>query len=467
MKTLALVIGNDDYHQSAKLSNAVNDANAIKSEFERLGFDVISKTNCKATDISAIYQEFSEKISDFDASIFYFAGHGFEMDGENYFATIDCQIPPANLYAAKQNCFELNEFLKIFKRNSDKVNIVIIDACRKSFNRSGIVSLAPVSAPQGSLIAFSTSPNDSASDVGFEGNSIYTGALLQYLGREHLSIEELFKKVRKTVFDLSNGQQVTWEHTSLINDYYFNTGQRVHSINVPYDENVVKDINFKLSGEFGSLIEKLRSYNWNTQNPAIKKMLTIPVNLLNKNQLFILGRNLLQASGAAHEAKIFMENISKNINKYTVDNENHLLNGILYEIYFNPYGKFRQDKTKKHYLEEVLDLRKTDSLQSSFEFIKNLLINENYGLIYIPEKEDKFIDVSVNAVSQSDETNKTKQFVQKITFNNIDITNQIKSYMSYKTSEEELISSIADFFTAPEELIHIHSNLQLNNIYFS
>ena len=63
MKTLALVIGNDDYHQSAKLSNAVNDANAIKSEFERLGFDVISKTNCKATDISAIYQEFSEKIS--------------------------------------------------------------------------------------------------------------------------------------------------------------------------------------------------------------------------------------------------------------------------------------------------------------------------------------------------------------------------------------------------------------------
>lgn len=467
MKTLALVIGNDDYHQSAKLSNAVNDANAIKSEFERLGFDVISKTNCKATDISAIYQEFSEKISDFDASIFYFAGHGFEMDGENYFATVDCQIPPANLYAAKQNCFELNEFLKIFKRNSDKVNIVIIDACRKSFNRSGIVSLAPVSAPQGSLIAFSTSPNDSASDVGFEGNSIYTGALLQYLGREHLSIEELFKKVRKTVFDLSNGQQVTWEHTSLINDYYFNTGQRVHSINVPYDENVVKDINFKLSGEFGSLIEKLRSYNWNTQNPAIKKMLTIPVNLLNKNQLFILGRNLLQASGAAYEAQIFMENISKNINKYTVDNENHLLNGILYEIYFNPYGEFRQDKTKKHYLEEVLDLRKTDSLQSSFEFIKNLLINENYGLIYIPEKEDKFIDVSVNAVSQSDETNKTKQFVQKITFNNIDITNQIKSYMSYKRSEEELISSIADFFTAPEELIHIHSNLQLNNIYFS
>ena len=177
-----------------------------------------------------------------------------------------------------------------------------------------------------------------------------TGALLQYLGREHLSIEELFKKVRKTVFDLSNGQQVTWEHTSLINDYYFNTGQRVHSINVPYDENVVKDINFKLSGEFGSLIEKLRSYNWNTQNPAIKKMLTMPVNLLNKNQLFILGRNLLQASGAAHEAKIFMENISKNINQYTVDNENHLLNGILYEIYRDNMKNRSNNKNRSKFI---------------------------------------------------------------------------------------------------------------------
>lgn len=68
--------------------------------------------------------------------------------------------------------------------------------------------------------------------------------------------------MRKTVYELSSGKQITWEHTSLINDYYFNTGQRVHSINVPYDENVVKDINFKLSSEFGSLIEKLRSHNW-------------------------------------------------------------------------------------------------------------------------------------------------------------------------------------------------------------
>jgi hypothetical protein len=467
MKTLALVIGNDDYHQSAKLSNAVNDANAIKSEFERLGFDVISKINCKATDISDIYQEFSDKISSYDATIFYYAGHGFELDGENYFATIECQIPPANVYVAKQNCIELDEFLKIFKKYPDKVNIVIIDACRKTFNRSGGASLAPVSAPQGSLIAFSTSPNDSASDEGFEGHSIYTGALLQYLGRERLSVEELFKKVRKTVFDLSNGRQVTWEHTSLINDYYFNIGQRVYSLNVPYDESVVKDINFKSSDEFGVLIARLRSYNWNTQNPAIRKLLQIPINSLDKNQLFILGRNLLQASGAAFEAEEFMQNISKNIIKYNLNDENHLLNGILYEIYFNPYGEFREDKTKKHHLEKILALRKIESLQSSFKFIQNILNSVDYNLIYIPEKEDKIIDVNVQAVSQVDESDNSIQIIQKITFNNIDITNQIKSYMNYKRVKEDLVRLIADFLTAPEEIVHIHSNLELNNISFN
>ena len=54
---------------------------------------------------------------------------------------------------------------------------------------------------------------------------MYTGVLLRYLGIESLSVEELFKKVRKTLYHLSAGTQTSWEHTSLVGDFYFNTGE--------------------------------------------------------------------------------------------------------------------------------------------------------------------------------------------------------------------------------------------------
>jgi len=315
MKTLALIIGNNEYHDGAKLTNAVNDAMAISEVFERLGFDTIVKYNCTAKDYCDLLADFENRISNYDASIFYFAGHGYELDGENFLASIDCQIPPSNKYHAGQNSIRLSEFLDIYKKNTNKINIAIIDACRRSFERSGNTVLAPIFAPKGTLLAFSTSPNEGASDAGFEGHSIYTGALLKYIGREHLSIEELFKKVRKTVYALSEGKRTTWEHTSLINDYYFNIGQLVHSVDIPYDEKVVKDIDYCEIDEFGNLISEVKSQNWNKQNPAIEKLLSIPVDKLNKNQLFILGRNLLQASSAAFKAANFMESISSNITR--------------------------------------------------------------------------------------------------------------------------------------------------------
>lgn len=90
MKTLALVIGNNEYYEGAKLTNAVNDAMAISEVFERLGFDVLTKYNCTAQDCCDLLADFENRIVNYDASIFYFAGHGYELDGENYLASIDC-----------------------------------------------------------------------------------------------------------------------------------------------------------------------------------------------------------------------------------------------------------------------------------------------------------------------------------------------------------------------------------------
>lgn len=471
MKTLAVIIGNNKYHGSAELENAKNDAISIQEVFESLGYDVIVRLDCTADDYTETLTAFAERIKEYDASIFYYAGHGFELDGENYLPAIDCQIPPSSKYVADRHSIRLSELLDIYKSNSNKVNIVIIDACRRAFERSGNIALAPMFAPRGTLLAFSTSPNEGASDVGFEGNSIYTGALLKYLGREHLSVEDLFKKVRKTVYALSEGRITTWEHTSLINDFYFNTGQLVHSVDIPYSDAVVKDIDYAEATEFGKLIADLKSYNWYVQNPSIQAILQVPTNQLDSNQQFILGRNLLQAAeGSAAEAYNFMERIGTNIVKYSRDGENHVLNGILFEIYFNAYGEFRQSNTKKHFIEEILALRKNPSFNSSFKFISNLLSSTNYDLVYIPKSEDEYIDIDVVAsedISQDFLGNdQTVQVISKITFNGVNITEQVKRYHISGENERSLMQVLSNFFTAPKSLIQINSPVKLERIAF-
>jgi len=475
MKTLALVIGNNEYHKNAKLDNAVNDATGIKEVFDRLGFEVIFKTNFLEKEIPNILTEFKTKIADYDASIFYFAGHGFELEGENYLAPVDIQIPPTEKPFADRNCIRLSEIIEIHKNNKDKIHIVILDACRQSFGgRGGIIGFSPIQIAKGTLIAFSTSPNEGASDTGISGHSVYTGALLQYIGRKRLSVEALFKNVRKTVYTFTNGKQITWEHTSLIEDYYFNEGQMVYNVDIPYDEKVVKDIYYDdNNSEFGKLIVAVKSHNWYVQNPAISQLLTIKN--LDKNQQFILGRNLLQAAdGGARSAEGFMSVIKNSILLYNVDEENHLLNGILFEIYFNSRGDFRRDKTKMtQQFEEIISLRKISELKKSFNFINGLLTCEykQYPLIYLPKPDDEILDINVIATEgeRNDVFGKKQvcQIINSITYNNIDITEQIaESYRFWEVSKEKLEKDIACFFTAPISLIEIHSNINLSLIYF-
>ena len=470
MNTLALVIGNNNYFERYKLENPINDANGIRQVFERLGYDVIFCTDGDSKRIPELLEEFENRLPNYDASIFYFAGHGFEVKGENYLAFTECQLDNANIWHCGQSCIKLSELLDIYGRIPNKINIVIIDACRISFERSGTIASAPIQAPKGTLIAFSTSPNEGASDAGFEKNSIFTGALLKYIGRERLSVEEIFKKVRKTVFNLSGGKQTTWEHTSLIGDFYFNSGQLVHSLSIPYSEDVVKDINYSKDDDFGALISKIKSYDWNIQNPAIDQALALSSSKLDKNQQFILGRNLLQSSGAAFSAKNFMVSLVANLKKYqAADGDNHLLNGILFEVYFNPQAEFRKNKTKKHYFDEIIALRKIKTFEKSFGFIGNILQSVDYPLVYIPKETDELFDIVANnqMVTNFLGNESEYQIISSITCNSIDILNELSNYDVYGKSETGLKTIIGNFLTAPIELLQINSNIELKKVAIS
>jgi hypothetical protein len=472
MKTLAVVIGNDNYHEGAKLNYAVKDARAINEIFLRLGYDVIYQEDCGNNECTRILEKFENDIANYDASIFYFAGHGYQFDGENYLTSTNCQITYASKADCSRNSIRLTEVLDILKKHSDKVNIIIIDACRRTLDRGAGVSFAPVNTPRGTMIAYSTSPGEGAKDGGFGDHSIYTGALLQYIGRERISVEELFKSVRKTVYHITGGGQTPWEHTSLTGDFFFNTGQLVHAVDIPYNEEVVKDAHYKGDGNsFSNLILEVRSCNWDRQNPAIEKLLATPPTELDKNQQFIMGRNLLQAGGIAFSTGPFFDDLANQLRRYNNDGENHVLNGMLFEIYFNSYGDFRRERFKTNCFTNIMSLRKDALFTKSFVFIANLLKPyQEEAMFWLPQPADMYIDVDVSAtpVVKDDEWEGKVEYevIQSIHIFGQDLTSVIRKLDVWKLNELGLQSAIANFLAAPINLVKINSNRPIKRISF-
>lgn len=235
---LAYVVGINEYQQANKLSNAVYDAKAIAAELKFLGFYVKESYDIDFMNFITEFDKFSKELSNFNVGLFFFAGHGVEFEGKNYLLLTDSSVESKT--AIEHSTFDLQSIVNDMHKTGCKMNIQIIDACRNNPYGTGrgiaSTNLAPVFAPQGTLIAYSTSPGETAMDGGMGKNSIYTGALLQHLKTKGLQIEDFFKQVRTTVYSLTAGKQTSWEHTSLIGKFCFNAGMLIHSISVGYPD---------------------------------------------------------------------------------------------------------------------------------------------------------------------------------------------------------------------------------------
>lgn len=283
------------------------------------------------------------------------------------------------------------------------VNIIILDACRNNplpvGTRSSISNdgLAPVYAPKGTLIAFSTSPGEMAQDTGSGRNSVYTGAFLNHIDDANIPIEEFFKRVRTSVHNATKGKQTSWEHTSLIGTFHFNSGQMVHASNIPYKSEYVADELFvSTGGEIDKIITDLKSRNWYTQKPALARFNDMRPQAIDKDSLFLIGRNILQtAEGDESSAVRFLENAERKLQPYTIDGENHLLNGILFEMYFNSKGQFRQGEFKNGLMDMVFKLEKHQDYTSAFEFIAKLLLPFKNFVLYIPTVTTMTVPIDV------------------------------------------------------------------------
>ena len=221
---LALVIGNADY-KSSPLKNPVNDARDFSNALKNLGFEVIYRENAGQRIFEEAIRDFGNRLHKLGGiGLFYYAGHGVQVKDDNFLIPVDAQIYQET--DIKYEAINAGRILDAMYNASNRMNIVILDACRdnpfaRSF-RSAAQGLARMDAPTGTIIAYATSPGNVAAD-GDGRNSYYTKHLLKQMPDPRLNIEKVFKNVRIGVIQETDNRQVPWESSSLTGDFYFNT----------------------------------------------------------------------------------------------------------------------------------------------------------------------------------------------------------------------------------------------------
>lgn len=223
---IALVIGNGAY-SSGPLKNPVNDATDLAAALKRTGFTVTLKKNANLQEMVESIEDFGNSLKRGGVGLFYYAGHGVQVNSVNYLLPINARINKES--DVRFQAVEAGRILAEMENANNGLNIVILDACRdnpfgKSF-RSATRGLAIVAnAPSGTFISYSTGAGQVARD-GDGRNSPYTSALLENIAKPGLTINKVFMNVRSKVKKETG--QVPWELSSLEGDFYFARGSMV------------------------------------------------------------------------------------------------------------------------------------------------------------------------------------------------------------------------------------------------
>jgi hypothetical protein len=218
---IALLFGNSKYNVGP-LRNPGNDVRDLSAALEDLNFQVITKYDLTLSEMKRVVREFGQMLRNDSVGLFFYAGHGIQVNGENYIVPVDANINSEE--EVEYEALDVGFVLMEMTRARNKMNIVILDACRdnpysRSF-RSSKRGLAPIDAPTGTFIAYATAPGKTAGD-GNTGHGVYTQEILKNIKAPGLSIEELFKRVRRGVQAATQGEQIPWDASSLIDDFRF------------------------------------------------------------------------------------------------------------------------------------------------------------------------------------------------------------------------------------------------------
>ena len=219
---VALLIGNSDYQlEDLYLPNPANDAEALGAKLDELGFTVIKAIDSDNAHMRAAMARFAETAKNADMAVFFFAGHGVQVSGENYLVATDfSELSAGGLQNA---AITMADIRSMFEAASPDVGIVILDACRNNpFVLSGQAppGLARANGGAGLLIAYATDPGNVAYD-GTGENSVFTKAIIDNIGTKGLEARLMFGRVRQQVILETRGAQIPWVEEAVLGEHYF------------------------------------------------------------------------------------------------------------------------------------------------------------------------------------------------------------------------------------------------------
>lgn len=219
----ALVIGNGAYRE-APLKNPVNDARDMAAKLRELGFQVTERLDADRQSMRQALREFEQRLrQQRGVGLFYYAGHGVQLKGQNYLIPVGVDIHRE--FEVPDEALDADAVLRAMESAGNELNIVILDACRnnpfaRSFGASGR-GLARMDGPAGTFIAYATAPGAISQDGNDGRNSPYTRYLLAAMSTPGLGLEQVFKQVLVAVEQETGGAQIPWVASSLRGDFYF------------------------------------------------------------------------------------------------------------------------------------------------------------------------------------------------------------------------------------------------------
>jgi hypothetical protein len=242
-RRVALVIGNSAYSHAAALRNPGNDARDVAETLKKVGFEVQLGIDLDQQGFARTIEQFARMLDEADVGLFFYAGHGVQMNDKNYLVSVNAKLE--NEFLLSSETIELDAIVRLMESKAP-INLVFLDACRNNpltdnlrrsltvLKRSaqlgrGLARIEPTG--RDTLIAFSAAPGQEAAD-GSDRNSPFTAALLRHLPQPGLEVSVMLKDVAADVRrDTRNGQRPQ-QLSDMTKTFYFAKLQQAEATKV-------------------------------------------------------------------------------------------------------------------------------------------------------------------------------------------------------------------------------------------
>jgi hypothetical protein len=231
-RRVALVVGNATYAHAPALRNPRNDASDMAATLRKVGFKVVLGLDLDQTHFADTIQRFARMLDDADVALFYYAGHGLQINGKNYLVSVNARLE--NEFFVSSETIALDAIVHLME-SKVPTDLIFLDACRDNpleenlrknlvaMQRGaelgrGLARIEPTG--RDTLIAFAAAPGQEAAD-GKGRHSPFTAALLKYIPRPNLEVSVMLKSVAAEVREETGNSQRPQQLSDMSRTFYF------------------------------------------------------------------------------------------------------------------------------------------------------------------------------------------------------------------------------------------------------